>query len=121
MKIGLSFDIEDYHNETMRLFMGKERSPSSGLNVQCGYLLDRLEEMGIRATFFLLGSLAQNRIDLVKRIHRAGHEVEVHGFEHIRLEKLTPTEFHYDISRTVDTIQMAISLCANVSETLPPL
>ena len=45
-------------------------------------VLDRLDELGVRATFFCLGRLAAEAPDMVEEITRRGHEIGVHGYEH---------------------------------------
>jgi peptidoglycan/xylan/chitin deacetylase (PgdA/CDA1 family) len=45
-------------------------------------VLDRLDELGVRATFFCVGRLAARRLDLLTEILARGHELGVHGYEH---------------------------------------
>jgi peptidoglycan/xylan/chitin deacetylase (PgdA/CDA1 family) len=45
-------------------------------------VLDRLDRLGLRATFFALGSLAARDPDLVAEVVRRGHQVETHGYDH---------------------------------------
>src|SRR5581483_10995404 len=44
--------------------------------------LDLLDELGMRATFFVLGELAEAHADLVAEIRRRGHTVGSHGYRH---------------------------------------
>lgn len=44
--------------------------------------LDRLTELDVRATFFLLGEMAARFPDLPRRIVDGGHEVAVHSWDH---------------------------------------
>ena len=44
--------------------------------------LDRLGQLGVRATFFLLGTQLQANPELARRIVAEGHEVAVHGWRH---------------------------------------
>ncbi len=45
-------------------------------------VLARLDELGLRATFFLLGSRAEEAPAVVRAIRRAGHEIGSHGYAH---------------------------------------
>ena len=45
-------------------------------------ILDRLDELRLRATFFCLGVAAERAPELVEEILRRGHEVGVHGYAH---------------------------------------
>ena len=45
-------------------------------------VLDRLDELGLRATFFVLGSEVQGHPELVAEIARRGHAIGTHGTRH---------------------------------------
>ncbi|MGH2927784.1 MAG: polysaccharide deacetylase family protein, partial [Solirubrobacteraceae bacterium] len=45
-------------------------------------VLDALDQLGVRATFFVLGERARRRPDLVSDIAARGHELASHGDEH---------------------------------------
>jgi len=63
-------------------------------------ILDQFADNNVRATFFMLGWVAQRYPDLVKRIVTDGHELASHGYEHIRVTKQTPKEFQLDVIKT---------------------
>ena len=63
-------------------------------------LLDLLDRVGVRATFFVLGYVAERYPDLVARILAAGHEVGSHGHMHDRVYELTPAAFEEDLDRS---------------------
>ena len=52
---------------------------------QTDIMLSLLDDTGKKATFFILGMLAQYRPDLVKKIAAEGHEIGMHGQHHIRM------------------------------------
>jgi polysaccharide deacetylase family protein (PEP-CTERM system associated) len=56
-------------------------------------ILAFLEEQKIKGTFFIVGTLAENDPELVKRIHTQGHEIAHHSYDHTTLDKQTPDEF----------------------------
>jgi polysaccharide deacetylase family protein (PEP-CTERM system associated) len=60
-------------------------------------LLDLLADHDARATFFVLGWIAQREPELVKRIRSAGHEVASHGWDHRPVTRQTPGEFRESI------------------------
>jgi peptidoglycan/xylan/chitin deacetylase (PgdA/CDA1 family) len=45
-------------------------------------VLDRLDELGLKATFFCLGSAAAAHPDVVRETLRRGHQIETHGHRH---------------------------------------
>jgi peptidoglycan-N-acetylglucosamine deacetylase len=50
--------------------------------------LDRLDDLGVAATFFLVGDRAAAHPDLVRDCVRRGHQIASHGFDHTRFTKL---------------------------------
>jgi peptidoglycan/xylan/chitin deacetylase (PgdA/CDA1 family) len=66
--------------------------------------LDLLAARGIRATFFLLGSMLERSPGLGKEIAAAGHEVALHGYEHRCLVFRGPRATYEDLRRGRDLI-----------------
>jgi polysaccharide deacetylase family protein (PEP-CTERM system associated) len=62
-------------------------------------LLALFSESRIRATFFVLGWVADRFPALVRRIADAGHEIASHGYAHRLVYELTPDEFRQDVRR----------------------
>jgi peptidoglycan-N-acetylglucosamine deacetylase len=50
--------------------------------------LELLDELGIPATFFLIGKLAVDNPELVREYVRRGHQIAGHGFDHTRFSRL---------------------------------
>ena len=63
-------------------------------------VLDLLDRHGVRATFFVLGWIAERSPQMVRRIVEAGHELASHGYAHIRATRQRPEEFRDDVVRT---------------------
>jgi len=64
---------------------------------QTDIILDMLNTAGKKATFFILGMLAQYRPDLVKKIAAEGHEIGLHGQHHINMRTLTREQAYNDL------------------------
>ncbi len=62
-------------------------------------VLDILAEFDVRATFFVLGWVAERWPRLVVEIARSGHEVACHGFAHRLAYRLGPDRFRADVLR----------------------
>jgi polysaccharide deacetylase family protein (PEP-CTERM system associated) len=58
------------------------------------------DETGVKATFFILGWVAERYPELIRRIASAGHEIGSHGYAHDRVFTFTPAQFAADIERT---------------------
>ena len=67
--------------------------------------LDRLDELGVRATFFLLGSQLQACPRLAERITSAGHELAVHGWRHRPHLLAAPWRVAGDLAHTAARIR----------------
>jgi polysaccharide deacetylase family protein (PEP-CTERM system associated) len=66
-----------------------------------------LDEHRVRATFFVLGWVAERRPDLVKTIVSRGHEVGCHSYWHRLIYTLSPEEFRDDTRIAKDRIEQA--------------
>src|SRR6478672_751731 len=62
-------------------------------------LLDLLARHDVRATFFVLGWVAERHPDLVREIASAGHEIGSHGHTHRRIYELNEQEFADELAR----------------------
>ncbi|MDR1943886.1 MAG: DUF3473 domain-containing protein [Synergistaceae bacterium] len=67
-------------------------------------LLALLGERGVRATFFVLGWIAERCPELVRKIYDAGHEIGVHGYAHRRVTRIDRGQFIADLARAVEVI-----------------
>lgn len=75
--------------------------------VKTPQVLDLLEKHGVRATFFIVGSLAEYHPEIVKREAELGHELANHSYTHPRLSKLTESEIKLEIERADAAIKKA--------------
>ncbi|MFE5319780.1 XrtA system polysaccharide deacetylase [Paenibacillus sp. NPDC056579] len=63
-------------------------------------ILDLLSEHDSYGTFFILGWIAEKRPDLVKEIHRRGHEIASHGYSHRLVYRQTAKQFREDVRKS---------------------
>jgi len=70
-------------------------------------LLDLLDEVGVRATFFVLGWVAEREPGLVREIAARGHEVGSHGYSHRLVYEQSPAEFRLETERSRRILQDA--------------
>ncbi len=71
-------------------------------------VLSLFEETGVRATFFVLGWVAERFPQLVREIAAGGHEVASHGYHHQLLYTLTPRQFREDVRAAKAVLEDAI-------------
>ena len=62
-------------------------------------LLQLLDDLSVKATFFWLGWVAERRVSLVRRCYAEGHEIASHGSLHVPHEELGSKLFMRDITR----------------------
>ncbi len=102
MRNALTVDVEDYFQ--VQAFAGTVGSDWDGyehrVERNTNRVLDLFAESRVKATFFMLGWVAEMYPSLVQRIVRDGHELASHGYRHIRVDDQDPEEFREDVRRT---------------------
>lgn len=68
-------------------------------------LLDMLDAADARATFFVLGWVADRKPGLVRAIARRGHEVASHGWSHQRVDELGPEGLREEARRSKERLE----------------
>jgi polysaccharide deacetylase family protein (PEP-CTERM system associated) len=71
-------------------------------------LLDRLDDAGVKGTFFVLGWIAERYPDLVREVAARGHEVACHGHEHLLAFRVGRGAFRGDARRGKQTLEDTI-------------
>jgi polysaccharide deacetylase family protein (PEP-CTERM system associated) len=106
----MTIDVEDYfHVSAFDGVVPRSTWPSLECRVErnTDRLLAIFDEKGIKATFFVLGWVAERYPALVARIATAGHEVASHGYAHRLVYDLTPEMFRDDIRRSKQLLEAA--------------
>lgn len=70
-------------------------------------LLDELDRLGVRATFFVLGQNVAACPEVVARAARAGHVIGNHAWDHRDLTRLSSAEVEKQLTTTSETIAAA--------------
>ena len=68
-------------------------------------LLEMLARHEAKATFFVLGWVAERQRELIRTIAAAGHEIASHGWDHVRVTHQTPAQFRDSIRRTKNLLE----------------
>jgi polysaccharide deacetylase family protein (PEP-CTERM system associated) len=110
----LTIDVEDYYHvtgfESIVRFEDWERYESR-VERNTHRLLDLFDDYDTKATFFVLGWLAERHPNLIHAIHTRGHEVASHGYAHQRIYTQTPTQFREETRKSKRILENAISHC----------
>jgi polysaccharide deacetylase family protein (PEP-CTERM system associated) len=108
-QIILTFDIEEHFRieEAAGMTIDPELKCCYGRRMETAsrWLLNELGKREIKATFFILGQIAQKHPQLVRAIHAAGHEVASHGWDHQRVHNLSPAHFRNDVRWSKDALE----------------
>jgi polysaccharide deacetylase family protein (PEP-CTERM system associated) len=70
-------------------------------------LLEDFDRAGVRATFFVLGWVAERHPSLVAEIQSAGHDLGSHGYWHSRVYELEAEAFVADLRQSLSAIRSA--------------
>ncbi|HKX22138.1 MAG TPA: XrtA system polysaccharide deacetylase [Rhizorhapis sp.] len=106
----LSVDVEDWFQVgAFEHMISREDWECLPCRVErnCDAVLVLFEESGVRATFFILGWLAERYPALIRGIAEAGHEIASHGYDHRRVFTFTPEEFRQDLRKSRQLIEDA--------------
>lgn len=69
-------------------------------------LLDLLQQHGVKATFFVLGSKAEQYPELIKRMYKEGHQIGIHNYRHVANWMMTPMRVrNKQVDRTADIVE----------------
>ena len=109
----LTIDIEDYYMVSAFAevipFNSWSNYESRVVN-NTKRILHILKEFHAKATFFVLGWVAEKYPDLVCEIFQDGHEIASHGYAHQLVYNQTPDEFRDDIRRTKYILEKIIAM-----------
>ncbi len=103
----LTIDVEDYYQvSAFERFVDRRTwdNYESRVVVNTHRILRLLERRAIHGTFFVLGWVAHRFPQLVRDIHRAGHELASHSYWHRLVYNLTPEEFLSDLRQSCAAI-----------------
>lgn len=107
----MSVDVEDwFHVENLRSAIPRrswEEQPQRVVR-NTTRILDLFDDHDTRATFFVLGWVAERHPELVKDIEARGHEVASHGHSHRLIYNQDPDAFRRDLQRSKETLESII-------------
>ena len=112
-KVALSFDVEEwFHASVMEKYVPRaswHKQPSR-LAEQVDNLLEFLEAIDAKATFFCLGILTERHTQVLRTIADAGHELGSHGMSHKNLYDLSHEDLRREIVDSKRALEDAIGV-----------
>ena len=106
----MTVDVEDYYQvSAFASVVSRDRwgEYESRVAANTDRLLSLFAEAGVRATFFVLGWVAERDPELVRRIAVAGHEIASHGYGHQLVYDQRPEQFREDVRRAKSVLEAA--------------
>jgi polysaccharide deacetylase family protein (PEP-CTERM system associated) len=106
----LSVDVEDWfqaeaQTEVVRPANWADIEPRVWPNVRT--LLTLSERFGVKATFFILGWIAEQSPNIVEAVASEGHEIGSHGYAHRPAFRQDRDEFARDVAQSLTVIRNA--------------
>ena len=104
----LTIDVEDYfHVSALASSIHRDSWTSQESRVvgSTQRLLDLFGKFDVRATFFVLGWVAERHRQLVKDISARGHEIACHGYSHELVYEQTPEMFREETIRSKSLLE----------------
>jgi len=108
MMNALTVDLEDWYHIcgiTDNAMPSKWIEYESRVTRNTDKVLSILRQYDTKATFFVLGYIAEKEPALIRAIHREGHELAIHGYYHQRLLELSREAFEEDVKKSIDIIR----------------
>lgn len=106
-----SVDVEDYYQVTAfekQIDRAHWDRYESRVEANTHRVLDLLDRHQVKATFFVLGWVADRYPRLVREIHGRGHEIGSHGWWHRLIFQQTPEEFRRDVRQSRDLLEAIV-------------
>lgn len=103
----LSFDIEDWYQGLTSTSENIEKWADfeSRVEKNSEFILGLLSRANVKATFFILGYVAEQYPDLIRKIADEGHEIGVHGYFHRKVNSLTQDQFVQDVENALRVVE----------------
>ena len=101
MKNILTIDVEDWYQGNAHISYRDAAGYESRIERSVDRLLSILGASHIRATFFVLGHLAESHGEVVRRIHEHGHEIATHGYSHEMAYRQARSVFEEELHRSI--------------------
>ncbi len=107
MKNILTVDLEDWFSvETLQKKFNKDdwSGLESVVRRNTETILSIFENKGVKATFFVLGWIADKYPSLVSDVASRGHEIACHSYYHRMVSSISPDEFRQDTRKAINAI-----------------
>ncbi len=102
----MSVDLEDYFCD---LPISEWSKYENRVVENTSLILDLFTKYDVKATFFVVGHIAEIFPDLIKEIDKKGHEIASHSYAHLDIRKTTPEIFEEDLKKSINILESITS------------
>jgi len=105
----LTVDLEDWYQGLTSTSQQVDRWPvfEDRVVASTERLLEILDRAGVKATFFVLGYVADEFPGLIRQVADEGHEIGLHGYHHRQVFRLSPEQFRAEVQRGRNAVERA--------------
>lgn len=100
----MTIDFEDWY-QGLEIPYSKWDGFESRIEAVGDKLLRIFDDAGVKATFFILGYVAERHPDIIRRIKDEGHEIGTHGFSHTLIYTQEPDVFREELTRAISFLE----------------
>lgn len=93
----LTYTVEQYGYHPNQVALTFDDGPDS---VWTPRVLDILKRFGVKATFFMIGEVAQDNVGVMQRVFNEGHEIGNHTFTHPDISEISNTQVDLQLNLT---------------------
>jgi len=98
----MSVDLEDYYCD---LPFSEWSKHEDRVIQNTEMILELFEKYKVKATFFVLGYIAEKFPDFIKKIYEQGHEIASHSYYHRDLRKINREIFEDDLKKSIKILE----------------
>lgn len=106
----LSFDLEDWYQLVHHRITGNLPPARTSVVHQMHVVTNILATAQTKATFFVLGTVAEQFPAIIRDLAAAGHEIACHGYDHRRVDQISRSAFCEDTRKAKDIIEQIVQM-----------
>jgi len=101
----ISVDVEDWYHSIENIKFGEWDKYESRIVRNVEKVLQIFSDYNVKATFFVLGYVAEKHPEVVKMISAEKHEIGTHGYSHRLIYNLNKNEFASELRKSIEIIE----------------
>lgn len=105
----LTFDLEEWFHLCLDDDITSWNKYEMRFKGNMEYLLEILENNNTKATFLVLGWIAKKYPEIIKEIHKKGHDIGSHSYAHELIYNQSYSEFRNDLKKSKNILEDIIS------------